>query len=387
MTPTERRTSSALALIFSLRMLGLFLVLPVFALYADQLSGVTPTLVGVAIGMYGFTQAILQIPFGVLSDRFGRKPIIGLGLLIFAAGSAVAAVSTSIYGVIFGRALQGAGAIAGPVMALASDLTREEQRPKAMAMIGMSIGLSFAVAIIAAPTIEHWIGVPGMFWLIGALAITGIGVLFAMVPTPIKMETRDSLSSEQKHDVYQNKNLRQLNLGILCLHTILTANWVVLPLELNVYLPRPDHGLVYLPVVLLSIMAMVPLLTRVRKPRQQMPILLGSIALLGLAEALLIPATGMNLWAIGTVLFLFFTAFNLLEALLPSLVSIHAPLEAKGAAMGMYSTSQFLGAFLGGALGGWIHEHVGISGVFVMGSTVAGFWFLSVLESEYVKRS
>ncbi|CAK0774388.1 Inner membrane transport protein YajR [Gammaproteobacteria bacterium] len=381
MTPTERRTSSALALIFSLRMLGLFLVLPVFALYADQLSGVTPTLVGVAIGVYGLTQAILQIPFGMLSDRFGRKPVIGLGLLIFAAGSAVAAVSTSIYGVIFGRALQGAGAIAGPVMALASDLTREEQRTKAMAMIGMSIGLSFAIAIIAAPTIEHWIGVPGMFWLIGALAIVGMGVLFTVVPTPAKTEPRDILPSE--HDVYQNKKLRQINLGILCLHTILTANWVVVPLELNVYLPRPDHGLVYLPVVLLSIAAMIPLLTRVRKPKQQMPILLGSIALLGLAETLLIPATGINLWAIGIVLFLFFTAFNLLEALLPSLVSTHAPIEAKGAAMGMYSTSQFLGAFLGGALGGWIHEHVGIPGVFVMGSVVAGFWFLSVLKPEY----
>ncbi|CAK0761943.1 putative transport protein YajR [Gammaproteobacteria bacterium] len=377
MTSTERRATIALAGIFSLRMLGLFMILPVFALYANQLTGVTPTLVGVAIGAYGLTQAILQIPFGVLSDRFGRKRIIAIGLVIFAGGSVVAALSTSMWGVILGRALQGAGAIAGPVMALAADLTRDTQRTKAMAVIGMSIGFSFAVAIVAAPAIDHWIGVPGIFWLIGGLAVTGIGVLFLAVPNPIHSEVHRDAEAvpAQMGSVYRNLALRRLDFGILSLHAILTANWVVMPLALSSQLSRQHHWWVYLPVLILSVIAMVPFIIMAEKHGRLKPVFLGAVALLGSAELLLVP-THTNLWAMGGVLFLFFTAFNLLEAILPSLMSKLAPPEAKGTAMGIYSTAQFLGAFIGGTLGGWIHGRFGISGVFVMGTVFAGLWLL-----------
>lgn len=375
MTPVERRGIMALAVIFSLRMLGLFMILPVFALYADKLSGVTPTLVGVAIGAYGLTQAILQIPFGVLSDHFGRKRIIALGLLIFSGGSVVAALSTSIWGVILGRALQGAGAISGPVMALAADLTRDTQRTKAMAMIGMSIGLSFAVAIVIAPAMDHWIGVPGIFWLIAGLAVMAIGILFAVVPTPIRIEVHqdaETIPSKIK-EVYQNLALRRLDFGILALHAILTANWVVMPLILSDYLSRQHHWWVYLSVLLFSVVAMVPFILMADKPGRLKPIFLGAIALLGVAEVLFIPAH-FNLWAMAGVLFLFFAALNLLEAVLPSLMSKLAPPDAKGTAMGIYSTAQFLGAFIGGSVGGWIHGYFGVSGVFIMGFVFASVW-------------
>ncbi|CAK0770377.1 Inner membrane transport protein YajR [Gammaproteobacteria bacterium] len=377
MNPGERRAIMALASIFSLRMLGLFMILPVFALYANKLTGVTPTLVGVAIGAYGLTQAILQIPFGMLSDRWGRKRIIALGLLIFAAGSVMAALSTSIWGVIWGRALQGAGAISGPVMALAADLTRETQRTKAMAIIGMSIGVSFAVAIVAAPTMDHWIGVSGIFWLIGGLAIAGIAVLRFSVPTPDASEEHRDVAAvpDQIKKVYRNLALRRLDFGILSLHAILTANWVVMPLILADYLPPQHHWWVYLPVLIFSGAAMVPFILMVDQPGRLKPIFLGAIILLGSAEALFIPGH-VNIWAMGGILFVFFTALNLLEAILPSLMSKLAPPEAKGTAMGIYSTSQFLGAFIGGSLGGWIHGYFGISGVFMMGTTFAVLWGL-----------
>jgi len=335
--------------------------------------------VGLAIGAYGLTQAILQIPFGVLSDHFGRKRIIAIGLLIFAGGSVVAALSTSIWGVILGRALQGAGAIAGPVMALAADLTRDTQRTKAMAAIGMSIGLSFAVAIVAAPAIDHQIGVNGIFWLIGALAIVGIGVLFFAVPTPTHSEVHRDAEAvpDQIRGVYRNLALRRLDFSILSLHVILTANWVVMPLVLSDHLPRQHHWWVYLPVLLLSVVAMIPFIIMAERRRGRLkPVFLGAVALLGSAELLLVPAH-TNLWATVGVLFLFFTAFNLLEAILPSLMSKLAPPEAKGTAMGIYSTAQFLGAFIGGTLGGWIHGHFGISGVFVMGGISAVLWLLA----------
>ncbi len=385
MTPIERRATIALAGIFSLRMLGLFMILPVFALYANhELFGVTPTLVGVAIGAYGLTQALLQIPFGMLSDRFGRKVIIAIGLVIFAAGSVVAALSTSIWGVIFGRALQGAGAIAGPVMALAADLTRETQRTKAMAMIGMSIGLSFMVAIVVAPTIDHWIGVPGIFWLIGGLAVVGIGVLLFIVPTPACSEPHQEAGAipSKLKGVYHNATLRRLDFGILSLHTIITANWVVVPLVLSEYLDKQLHWWVYLPVLLFSVAAMVPFVLIAEKRGLIKQILLGSVSLLGIAELLFIPAH-VSLWATGFVLFLFFTAFNLLEAILPSLMSKLAPPEAKGTAMSIYSTAQFLGAFIGGSLGGWMHAHFGMQGVFLMGTTFALLWLLATLGLEY----
>lgn len=376
MTLTERRAAVSLAGIFALRMLGLFMILPVFALYADHLSGVTPALVGLAIGAYGLSQAILQIPLGVLSDYYGRKQIITVGLLIFAAGSVVAALSTSIWGVVLGRALQGAGAISGPVMALVADLTREEQRTKAMAMIGLSIGASFALAIVAAPVLDHWIGVPGMFWLIAVLAVLAILVLHSQVPEPVHSAVhRDAEAVPgQIKGVLHNAQLRRLDFGILALHVVLTANWVVVPVALRNHLAPEHHWWVYLPVLLLSVIAMVPFIILAERGGRMKPVFLGAVSVLGIAEFALSQVHHLSLWELAAVLMVFFAAFNLLEATLPSLVSKVAPPDAKGTAMGIYSTSQFLGAFLGGVLGGWISGHLGIEGVFYLGTMAAMLW-------------
>jgi MFS family permease len=359
------------------------MILPVFALYADHLSGVTPALVGLAIGAYGLSQAILQIPFGILSDYYGRKRVITIGLLIFAVGSMIAALSSSIWGIICGRALQGAGAISGPVMALAADLTREEQRTKAMAMIGMSIGVSFAVAIVTAPTLNHWIGVPGMFWMIAILAVLGMVILCTQVPNPARsMVHRDAEAVPgQLAGVLYNLQLRRLDFGILALHAIITANWLVVPVVLRSHLPAEHHWWVYLPVLVLSVIAMVPFILMAESGGRMKQVFLGAVLTLALAEFALSQAH-YGLWTLGGVLLVFFTAFNLLEATLPSLVSKVAPSDAKGTAMGIYATSQFLGAFLGGALGGWINGHLGIEGVFYLGAGVALLWLWVAAEMD-----
>lgn len=380
MNSLELRAIIALASIFSMRMLGLFMILPVFALYAKQLTGVTPTLIGVAIGAYGLTQALLQIPFGILSDYLGRKRIIAFGLIIFAIGSIIAALSTSIWGVIWGRAIQGAGAISGPIMALASDVTRENQRTKAMAIIGMSIGVSFAAAIVAAPTVDHWIGVSGIFWLIGGLAVLGLIILLFAVPNPIYEPVIENLP-HKFNKIFYNLELSRLNFGILSLHAVLTANWLVMPLILASYLPRQHHWWIYLPVLICSAIAMIPFIIIAERHNRLKLVFLGAIIVLGSSEALFVYARD-NFWEMAIVLFLFFTALNLLEAMLPSLMSKLAPATAKGTAMGIYSTAQFLGAFIGGSLGGWIHEHSGINGVFIMGAIFIMLWWLISLKLQ-----
>lgn len=379
MLPGERRAAISLAGIFSLRMLGMFMILPVFALYAAKLEGATPALMGLAIGAYGMTQAILQIPFGLLSDRFGRKPVIAAGLLLFALGSVVAALSTSIYGIILGRAIQGSGAIAAAVMALAADLTREEQRTKAMAIIGMSIGFSFSLALVAGPILDHWIGLSGIFWLTGVLACLGIAVLYLIVPQPqLSRVHRDAEPvPAQFLAVLKDAQLLRLNYGILSLHLILTATFTVLPLILRDHLgmASAQHWHLYLPVLLLSVAAMVPFIILAERRRRMKQVFLGGIAVVALAEF------GMAFWhvsfvSIALLLFLFYVGFNLLEASLPSLVSKMAPSDSKGTAMGFYSSSQFLGAFIGGAAGGWLQGRFGIGGVLVFCGTVAMIWLL-----------
>jgi MFS family permease len=375
MTAAERRAATALAGIFAFRMLGLFMILPVFALYADQLQGHTPFLVGLAIGAYGLTQALLQIPFGMLSDRFGRKRIITAGLLLFAVGSAVAALADSIVWVIVGRALQGSGAVAAAIMALAADLTRDEQRTKAMAMIGMSIGLSFAVALVLGPVLNAHIGVPGIFWLTAGLALGGIALLHLQVPNPV--------ASHMHHDaepdpdlfgkVLKDRQLLRLDLGILTLHLILTANFVAVPLALRDLLDPAHHWWIYLPVLLFSVAAMVPFIIAAERGGHMKQVFLGAVLVIVLAE-LALTETLHSLLGIGLTLWLFFTAFNLLEASLPSLISKIAPARAKGTAMGVYSSSQFFGAFLGGAIGGWAHGAYGLEGVFVLGAALALLW-------------
>ena len=379
MNHQESRTALSLAGIYSLRMLGLFLILPVFALYAEHLQGVTPMLVGLAIGAYGLTQALLQIPFGMLSDRIGRKPVILGGLLLFAIGSVVAATSDSIWGVILGRALQGSGAIAAAIMALAADLSREEQRTKVMAVIGMSIGLAFIMALILGPLLNGLIGVPGIFWLTALLAILGMGIVLFFVPTP---ESRNiHCDSEavpaQFGRVLSNINLLRLDLGIFMLHLIITSVFLAVPLALrdNVGMESDSHWMVYLPVLLISIIAMVPFIVVAEKRNKMKSVFLGAV--LALAFAL----SGLYFWhtsfaGLMVSLALFFTAFNLLESILPSIVSKVAPLTSKGTALGVYSTSQFAGAFVGGVTGGWIHGEFGLAGVFLFGASAALLWLL-----------
>jgi MFS family permease len=379
MTPTERRAALSLAAIFSTRMLGLFMILPVFALYAERLQGSSHALFGVAIGIYGLTQAVLGIPFGMLSDRFGRKPIITLGLLIFAGGSVVAALSGSIYGVILGRSLQGAGAIAAAVMALAADLTREEHRLKAMATIGASIGLSFTVALVLGPIVDHWLGgVPGIFWLTALLALLAIAVLYLWVPTPAATRVHHDAEAVAGDfgPVLRDTQLLRLNFGVFSLHLLLTSTFVVVPLALrdNAHLPSGQHWIIYLVVMLIALAVMVPFVIVAEKRRKLKQVFVGAIGILVLAE-LVFMAEYQHLAGLIGGLLLFFTAFNLLEATLPSLIAKMAPPDKKGTAMGVYSSSQFLGAFCGGALGGWLLGSQGAAWVFGMGLLAAALWF------------
>jgi MFS family permease len=379
MTRSEARSAVSMAGIYALRMLGLFMILPVFALYADELEGATPALTGLAIGIYGMTQALLQIPYGLVSDRIGRKPLIVFGLLVFAAGSVMAALSDSIYGVIAGRALQGAGAIAAVIMALTADLIREEHRVKAMAIIGMSIGASFALAMILGPLLNSWIGVPGIFWLTAVLAIGGIAVVLLIVPTPVVSRVHRDAEPvpAQFASVLRDRELLRLDFGIFALHLILTASFVVLPLALRdlAGLPSEQHWQVYLPVLLLSLPMVIPFILQAEKQRRMKQVFVGAIGVILLAELALYQLHD-RVASIALLLFVFYTGFNLLEAILPSLIAKTAPPDSKGTAMGFYSSSQFFGAFVGGSMGGWLHGRYGLESVFLFSAAVALLWLL-----------
>jgi MFS family permease len=381
MTASEKRAVFGLAGVYGFRMLGLFLILPVFALFAEGLPGATPLLTGLAVGIYGLTQALLQIPFGLLSDRIGRKPVIFGGLLLFALGSVVAASADDVWMVILGRAVQGSGAIAAAVMALAADLTREENRTKAMATIGMTIGLSFMVAMMAGPVLGRLIGVSGIFWLTAVLALLGVALVGLVVPTP----TRSCVHRDAEpipamfRRVLADGELLRLDLGIFSLHLILTALFLSVPLVLrDLGLEPLQHGTVYLPVMLGSIAAMVPFVILAERRGLMKPVFLGAVAALADAQFAL-GLFSSQFWGFVAALTLFFTAFNLLEATLPSLISKVAPVDAKGTAMGVYSTSQFAGAFVGGLVGGWVHQQFGLIAVFQAGALVAAAWLLLAL--------
>ncbi|MDE2195862.1 MAG: MFS transporter [Gammaproteobacteria bacterium] len=381
MTGAERRAALSLAGIFSLRMLGLFMIYPVFALYARTLPDATPFTIGLALGVYGLTQALLQIPFGFLSDRWGRKPIIAAGLVLFAAGSVLAALAHSMDGIIAGRLLQGAGAVGSAILALAADLTREQHRTKAMAVIGMTIGLAFGLAVVAGPVLYRWIGVPGIFWLTAGLALAGIGVLFGLVPQPAKSPVQEDAEAVPAlfRRVLAHRELLRLDFGILAQHAILTASFLSVPLVLRTAgVQAHDQWFIYLPVLVVSVLAMVPFIIVAERRARMKPVFLGGIAALAVAQLLLLLAPG-RLPLVLLALLLFFTAFNLLEASLPSLISRLAPPHAKGTALGVYSSSQFFGIFLGGALGGWLQGVWGVNGVFGFCALLAALWWLVAL--------
>ncbi|MGB8855615.1 MAG: MFS transporter [Burkholderiales bacterium] len=381
----ERRAAAGLAAIFSLRMLGMFIILPVFALYAASLPGGTDhTLIGIALGAYGLTQAALQIPFGWLSDKYGRKRVLYFGLLLFAGGSLIAAASQDIYVIIFGRVVQGAGAVSAVVIAMLADLTREEHRTKAMALIGATIGVTFGVSFMLAPFLNRAIGVPGIFALTGVLAILAMAVVKFIVPDPSishfhsDAEARPALLRE----VWGMRELQRLNVGIFALHACLMALFIVVPFALNdAGIAADHHWQVYLPVMLISFLLMLPPVMLAEAKGKTKPVFIGAIILL-LVSLLLAKFSIANAWGLLIALTLFFTAFNILEANLPSLISRIAPVGAKGTASGIYSSLQFLGTFVGAAVGGWLSQHWGMSAVMLFCAALVLLWLAVALGMQ-----
>lgn len=389
MTPGELRATWGLGTVFSLRMLGMFMVLPVLTTYGMALQGASEALIGLAIGIYGLAQAVFQIPFGLLSDRVGRKPLIVGGLAIFVIGSIIAALSDSIWGIILGRALQGSGAIAAAVMALLSDLTREQNRTKAMAFIGVSFGVTFAIAMVLGPIITHKLGLHALFWMIAGLATLGIVLTLWVVPDS-KNHVLNRESGMVKgcfSKVLMEPKLLKLNFGIMCLHILLMSTFVALPgmLEAAGFAAR-DHWKIYLVTMLVSFVSVVPFIIYAEVKRRMKRVFVFCVVLLLIAEIVLWGA-GPHFWELVLGVQIFFIAFNLMEALLPSLISKEAPAGYKGTAMGIYSTSQFLGVAIGGALGGWVDGLFDSQTVFLAGALLAMIWLLvagSMQEPPYV---
>ncbi len=385
MTPTERRATVTLSFLFAARMLGLFLILPVFALHARQMPGGEDAfLVGLAMGIYGLTQGLLQIPFGMASDRFGRKKVITIGLLLFAAGSLLAALADSLLGVTLGRALQGAGAISAAVTALLADSTRDSQRTKAMAVIGSSIGLMFSLSLVVAPLLYRSIGMSGLFYVMAALALTGIAVLQAVPAPPAGSDlAQRGAQGGDLARVLADADLMRLNLGIFVLHAVQMAMFVVVPAWLvdRGRLALPDHWQVYLPVVLASFVGMVPIILQAERHGRMKAAFIGSIVLLALVQ-LGFAFQPAGLMPMALLLLLFFVGFNVLEATLPSLVSKLAPPEAKGTALGVYNTVQALGLFVGAGLGGWLVQHFGSVAVFGVGTVAFAAWAMVALGQK-----
>ena len=383
MTPSERRSSLGLALIFALRMLGLFLVVPVFELEASHYAGANPASIGMAMGVYGLTQAVLQLPLGMASDRWGRKRLIALGLLVFAVGSVVAAMATTIDGLLWGRAIQGAGAVSAAVTALLADQTRDVVRTKAMAMIGASIGLVFSLALIVSPLLAGWMGLSGMFWLVAVLALLAVVAIFVMVP-PEPALHRDAVGGSLA-EVLAHPALLRLNVGVFVLHAVQLAMWMVLPRMLvEAGLVKEHHWYVYLPAVLGSFLVMGGVLFRMERKGKLKQVFLTSIVLVGLTQLALWWMSGSSagapsLWTLGLLLLVFFSGFNMLEASQPSLVSRQAPPQARGMALGVYNTLQSLGLFAGGAVGGILIKHSGPQMLFMASGVLMLLWLLVAL--------
>jgi len=377
MTATERRASGSLAAIFAARMLGLFLVLPVFALEAARYpGGDDPAMIGMAMGIYGLTQGILQIPFGLASDRFGRKRVIILGLIVFAAGSFLAAAAPTLGWLIVGRSLQGAGAVSAAVTALLADQTRDEVRTKAMALVGASIGLMFALSLVAAPMLAAKIGLSGLFWVTGGLALACIAIVaWWTPPEPIQHK---NVPRGKLADVLTDAGLLRLDVGVFVLHAVQLAMWVAIPaLLVQAGLAKADHWHVYLPAVLASFVVMGATLFPLERRGYLRAVFLGAVGLVALVQVgLLLVAGQPSIWALAVLLFVFFCGFNVLEASQPSMASRIAPPHARGAALGVYNTLQSLGFFAGGAMGGWLTKSFGPQGLFAACAGLMLIWLV-----------
>ena len=380
MTPLELRASIGLSGIFGLRLLGMFVILPVFAIYAEHLPGGDDlTLVGLAIGAYGLTQALLQIPFGWWSDRYGRKPVVYIGLVIFAVGSFIAALAPNIYVVIFGRMLQGAGAISAAVIAMTADLTREDQRAKAMAMIGSTIGVAFALSLVASPWLDRMIGVPGIFALTGVLALGAMLVMWRVIPDVPQNPPAPGRALKDFWHVLTDPQLARLNWGIFALHAVLMALFIVVPFGLrDAGLPVGSHWQVYLPVMLGSFVLMMPAVLQASNPVLLRRWFIVSIAVL-LAAHLALPWLQGSIWLLSLFLLAFFAPFNALEAMLPTLTTRLAPAHAKGTAIGLYSTIQFFGTFLGASAGGVLYKTWGPVAVIGFDAVLLAIWLILAL--------
>lgn len=379
----EMRASMSLASIYGLRMLGMFLILPIFSIYAETLpGGDNHLLIGLALGAYGLTQAILQLPFGMASDRYGRKRVIYVGLLLFVVGSFIAGFAQDIYMVIFGRAIQGAGAVSAAITALVADLTREDQRTKAMAMIGGTIGATFALSLILGPALNQWIGVPGIFFLTGVLAILAMLVIKYLVPDPqvSRFHTDAEASPNKLREVLADTQLLRLNFGIFALHAAQMAMFIVVPFAIKESsgLSENDHWLIYLPIMVVSFALMVPAIIYGEKRARLKQVFVGAIAVMLLAQ-LMFAGSVHHFWGIVASLAIYFVGFNVLEASLPSLISKIAPAAAKGTAIGVYNTAQSFGIFVGGALGGYLSHYHGFAVVFIFCSVLMALWLVFAL--------
>lgn len=386
MSPVERRAAFSIAGIFSTRMLGLFMIFPVFALFAeDEFAGVTGMQIGIAMGIYGLTQAFLQIPYGMLSDKYGRKPLIIAGMVVFMIGSIICAMAESMEMMILGRAIQGMGAVAAVLMASVGDLVTEQFRLRAMSIVGITIGLSFTLSLIAGPVLASWFGVRGIFWVIAGLAIAGMLLVKFAMPNIEKQEFQREAQADpsQFREILKNKQLLRLDLGVFVLHAMLTAMFIVLPLSLrdNAGLDVLNHWIIYLPVMLLSFALMVPFIIQAESRGRMKHMFVGAVATITLVQ-LGFAGIENTFWSLFILLLIFFTAFNLLEASLPSLVVKLSPADKKGTASGIYSTSQFLGAAVGGVLGGYFYQYYGYNGVFIFTAVIGAIWLIAAMTME-----
>lgn len=381
----EKKAAVSLASVFGLRMLGLFLIMPVIAIYGQEYVDYTPFLVGIAIGAYGLTQAILQIPMGWISDRVGRRPVIITGLLVFALGSAVAAMADTLVWVIVGRALQGGGAIASAILALAADCSRDEQRPKVMAVIGLCIGLAFALALVLGPWLGGLVGMSGLFWFTTASALLAVVLVLTVTPVPVNRTPKRDLVPvpTELRRLLKNPHLRQLNFGVFVLHLVLTAWFVTLPLMLvNAGLNAEQHGWLYLPTLVLSILVMVPMMLHAMRRQRQLPVFRIAIAMLVIAMCV-IAGFGQSLALLFVSVWIFFIGFNYLEASLPAMLAQYAPAGSKGSASGIYTSCQFFGAFSGGVIGGALLNQ-GMTTVVLFCILLLTLWFVFSLRMRKV---